>query len=310
MSLHSSPKMKLITHDERFHFDEVLSTAILKRIYPNATVIRTRDNEIIKTGDIVYDVGGIIDPSLGRFDHHMNFFTETYSDKYKIKLSSSGLVFKYFTEELMESFNVKKVDDDLYDWLISKVYERYFLPADAVDNGVDIYGEIKPYTIYDLVENLNNHEDLVCEKQTEQFYKAVEIVSLDFENFMTKLLNCWYYKFIEIEKLLSNHDDYILVSDTYIYPNLILDVERRLNKNILFLVFPSMGKYKIRAINEDKKTFKSKLPLKAEWRGKREEELKDLIEGGFFVHSSGFIGVNRTLEGAIKMCRETFNEKQ
>lgn len=298
--------MRLITHDERFHFDEVLSTAILKRIYPDATVIRSRDNDIIKTGDIVYDVGSIFDPETNRFDHHMSTFTETYSEEYNVKLSSSGLIYKYFKEQLFEYYGVKRSEDDLYKWLIEKVYKRYFLAADAVDNGVDIYGEIRPHTIYDLVENLNYHEDLVSDKQNEQFNKAVEIVGMDLDNFMNRILTTWYYKFIEVEKILEKHDDYILVSDSYINVSLILDVEKKLNKNIIYLIFPSMGKYKIRAINEEKKTFKSKIPLKEEWRGKREDELADLIEGGFFVHSSGFIGMNYTLEGAIKMARESF----
>lgn len=147
---------------------------------------------------------------------------------------------------------------------------------------------------------------MVSEKQKEQFYKAVEIVGMDLDNFMRRILDTWYYKFIEVEKMLESHEDYILVSDSYINPSLILDVEKKLNKNIIYLIFPSLGKYKIRAINEDKKTFKSKIPLKEEWRGKREDELKEIIEGGFFVHNSGFIGVNYTLDGAIKMARESF----
>ncbi|KAF9764982.1 UPF0160 protein [Nosema granulosis] len=299
--------MKLITHNERFHFDEVLATAILKKIYPDATITRTRDMDIIKTGDIVYDVGSVFDPETMRFDHHQNSFSETYSEEYNIKLSSAGLIYKYFYEDLLKTYGVENTGDDLYDWLVKKIYKKYFLPADAVDNGVDIFGEIKPYTIYDLVANLNVlGDDLVCEEQTEQFNKAVDLVTMDLNNVINHMLDSWYYKFIEVEKMLKDHGDYLLISENYINPTLILDVEKKYNKNIIFLIFPSVGKYKIRAINENKKTFKSKVPLKKEWRGKREEELKDLIEGGYFVHNSGFIGINYTLEGAIKMCRESY----
>jgi len=49
------------------------------------------------------------------------------------------------------------------------------------------------------------------------------------------------------------------------------------------------------------------LPLPEPWRGVRDEALSQLtgIPGCVFVHSSGFIGGNRTREGALEMARRT-----
>lgn len=49
------------------------------------------------------------------------------------------------------------------------------------------------------------------------------------------------------------------------------------------------------------------LPLPEQWRGVREEELSQLaaIPGCVFVHASGFIGGNRTRDGALQMARRT-----
>ncbi|XP_077301395.1 MYG1 exonuclease-like [Arctopsyche grandis] len=78
--------MLLITHSGHFHLDEVLATVILLKIYPYASLERTRDEPRFRFGDIVYDVGGVFDPTRRRFDHHQPDFTETFSSKYKVKL--------------------------------------------------------------------------------------------------------------------------------------------------------------------------------------------------------------------------------
>src|SRR3989344_7176045 len=67
-------KKKLITHNVSFHADDIFAAAALS-IYleskgEEVEIVRTRDEEIIKTGDYVFDVGGIYDESANRFDHH------------------------------------------------------------------------------------------------------------------------------------------------------------------------------------------------------------------------------------------------
>lgn len=46
-----------------------------------------------------------------------------------------------------------------------------------------------------------------------------------------------------------------------------------------------------------------RLPLPEPWRGVRGDQLSELtgIPGCVFVHASGFIGGNKTYEGALKM---------
>ncbi len=51
----------------------------------------------------------------------------------------------------------------------------------------------------------------------------------------------------------------------------------------------------------------SRLSLLEEWRGVRDEALSELsgIPDCIFVHASGFIGGNRTQEGALEMAKRT-----
>ena len=52
-------------------------------------------------------------------------------------------------------------------------------------------------------------------------------------------------------------------------------------------------------------TFYFRLSLPEEWRGVRDEELseKSGIPGCIFVHASGFIGGNKTYDGALAMAQ-------
>ena len=57
----------------------------------------------------------------------------------------------------------------------------------------------------------------------------------------------------------------------------------------------------------DSSLSRCRLSLLEEWRGIRDQALSDLsgIEGCIFVHASGFIGGNKTKEGALEMARRT-----
>lgn len=300
--------MKLVTHDGKFHYDEVLASSILLFIYPNAELIRTRDLVEISKGDIVYDVGSEFNPSTKRFDHHQHSFKETYSNKYNFKLSSAGLIYKYFQKELFQYFEIYDTDP-LYERLTDKVYNEFFLGADCVDNGIDIWNIVKPRTIYDVVNDLNVDNDCFSEAQTKNFYEAVKIVSDDFIRYMYKVKDYWLKYYSECEEKIKNLSGHILQSDKYYDVDLILDIEKQYNKDVYYLVYPQNNQYRIRAINVESKTMASKLPLKEEWRGKRGKELNDLFEGAIFVHYSGFIGIHKTKEGALKMCENTINSK-
>ena len=68
---------KLVTHDGSFHTDDIFACAtlsiLLDKNKENFEVIRTRDEEIIKNGDYVFDLGGIYEPEKNRFDHGRQF---------------------------------------------------------------------------------------------------------------------------------------------------------------------------------------------------------------------------------------------
>lgn len=62
----------IVTHSGGFHADELMSSVILTKLFPNAKLIRSRDPEWITPNHdrIIYDVGGAYDHTARIYDHH------------------------------------------------------------------------------------------------------------------------------------------------------------------------------------------------------------------------------------------------
>lgn len=74
----------------------------------------------------------------------------------------------------------------------------------------------------------------------------------------------------------------------------------------LYALYPdTSGGWRIQCVPEARSGFASRKLLPAAWRGQRDEDLAKLIgiEGAVFCHAGGFIGGNRTFEGALKMAQ-------
>lgn len=61
--------MKIGTHNGAFHCDEALACAILRSLpeYEASEVVRTRDQKVLDTCDVVVDVGGVFDHQTKRY---------------------------------------------------------------------------------------------------------------------------------------------------------------------------------------------------------------------------------------------------
>jgi uncharacterized UPF0160 family protein len=123
----SSVTSKLIgTHSGTFHCDEILACFLLKNHpdFKDHKIIRTRDQKVLDTCDILVDVGAKFDASTKRFDHHQASFNESFSSlrpnisDSTIKLSSAGLIYVHYGEEVIKEilkneFNVELTEKEL-----------------------------------------------------------------------------------------------------------------------------------------------------------------------------------------------------
>ena len=125
---------KIGTHSGSFHCDESLACFMLRNTkeFQNAPIIRSRDPKVLETLDILVDVGGVYDTATRRYDHHQKGFFETLNDNYKTKLSSAGLIYKHFGEEIIKNiistFPIPSnyISVELSPPLLSKIYFRLY----------------------------------------------------------------------------------------------------------------------------------------------------------------------------------------
>ena len=79
---------------------------------------------------------------------------------------------------------------------------------------------------------------------------------------------------------------------------------------VLYVLFAENGekdsKWRIRAVSVSSDSFENRKGLPEAWRGVRDEELSKVsgVDGGVFVHASGFIGGNKTFEGVLEMAKK------
>ena len=92
------------THNGHFHADEALAVYLLRLLpqYSNSSLIRTRDADVLKTCDIVCDVGGVHDHDAKRYDHHQREFNAVFPGS-ATKLSSAGLVWMHYGKDIIEA---------------------------------------------------------------------------------------------------------------------------------------------------------------------------------------------------------------
>lgn len=301
--------MILVTHSGSFHLDEVLATSMLKMIYPSAELIRTRDIEEIKKGDIVYDVGREYNPETNRYDHHQKGFSQTFSPETEIKLSSAGLIYMHFHEQLFLLFDFKK-EDDFYDQIYNEIYNEYFLGVDGVDNGVPNDCTYYVRTLNDVIKCFNSpgNEDN-NEIQMKRFLEAVKIATEDLKNFLDFKINDYRKRICLTVKSIKESEE-IIITKEYINFKDVAVYEKNLGKNIKYVILDGNKEKRIYAVPVDKGSFISKVPLKDKWRGLAGEALAAVsgLKSAIFVHASGFTGGCGSLEDALQMCEISLKE--
>src|SRR5436190_1581201 len=91
----------IVTHDTSYHADDVFAVATLLLAFPDAQVIRSREQSVIDSADIVVDTGSVYDPPKMRFDHHQAGGAGQRQNN--IPYASFGLVWKEFGERISGS---------------------------------------------------------------------------------------------------------------------------------------------------------------------------------------------------------------
>lgn len=124
-------KIKIVTHNGDFHADDVFACAALllwaEKSRKKISIIRSRDNQVIKSADIVVDVGGVYDDKLDRFDHHQRGGAGSRKNDagLDIPYASFGLVWRKYGSIICGN---EKIAERIERDMVMKI--------DAMDNGL------------------------------------------------------------------------------------------------------------------------------------------------------------------------------
>ncbi|XP_042361911.1 UPF0160 protein MYG1, mitochondrial [Plectropomus leopardus] len=319
---------KIGTHNGSFHCDEVLACFFLRQLpeYKVGSSIRTRDPTQLAECDIVVDVGGEFDPKRHRYDHHQRTFAENFHSlcpekPWVTKLSSAGLVYLHFGRQLLAQLTQLKEGDKQLEVLFDKMYENFVEEVDAVDNGISqCDGEARysvSTTLSARVGHLNPRWNSKSQDTEEGFRKAMKMVGEEFLDRLEYYQSSWLPARAVVEEAVNGRHQVDPSGEVVLFSQggcpwkehlFTLEKELKVETPIKFVLYADQnGQWRVQCVPAGLNTFQNRLSLLEEWRGVRDEALSELsgIEGCVFVHASGFIGGNKSKEGALEMARRT-----
>lgn len=208
--------------------------------------------------------------------------------------------------------------------MLNKLYKEFIEALDANDNGISAYpADVKPsfndkgVTLASIIGGLNPawNEPCTDAEHDVRFLQASKLIGEVFVNKLDYYGRAWLpardFVLTALHTRKQIHPSgKIMVFETSIpWKDHLFTLEAELalpdaEKPLYVLYGEGPGKnWRIQAVPVSKDSFESRKPLPEVWRGVRDEKLSEVsgVEGGVFVHASGFIGGNKTYEGALRM---------
>lgn len=300
----------LVTHSGGFHADEVLSTVILSRLFPEAEVIRSRDPKWITAGEdrIVYDVGGAFDPEQKIFDHHQRGAPEREDGQ---PFSSFGLIWKYFGRDFLRAGGVNEADIETVHASFDK---SFVLPVDQVDNGVVSLSEAGPLasmTLPGLIETLKPVFDEVDpDAEKRAFHVAVDIARKFVEARVARSAAKLRAEGLVAQAIEAAGESRIL--DLPMGMPFRPAVIKAGADHLWFVITPRAQEWTLGGIRLRDEGFDLRADLPAAWAGLTGPDLEVAsgVPGASFCHKGRFIAAAKTREAIVKMAALAVEEAE
>ncbi|KKB84155.1 metal-dependent hydrolase [Devosia limi DSM 17137] len=291
----------LVTHSGGFHADELLSSVILTRLFPQARIVRSRAPEWITAGTdrIIYDVGGAYDAAAQIFDHHQRGAPLRDDGQ---PYSSFGLIWKHYGRAYLVASGLPGAHIEL---VHTSFDAGFVLPIDLVDNGAlspSIAGPLAGLTLPALLETLKPvFDETDPAAEDEAFQMALTIARSFVEARVAR----------SAAKLRAES----LVEQAIIDagPARVLELPMGMPfrpaiikagaDHLLFVVHPRDKDWCLATIRSADEGFEVRADLPAAWAGltNGDLELASGVVGASFCHNGRFIAAAKTREAALAM---------
>ncbi len=288
-------KKTLITHNGRFHADDIFACAALQILLDAQgeayEIIRTRDLDVIATGDFVFDVGGEYDSETNRFDHHQQ--GRAGARENGIFYSSLGLIWKSYGEAISGSKEVAAI-----------VEKNLVETIDAGDNGMETFTAISNRPLPYLIQNAFSAFMPTWKEEpklaTESFMKLSGWAKEILEREIVKAKDLLEAE-NAVEEIYKNASDkrVLILPERYPWEELLL----KYPEPLLVIVQPSSGGWKVEGVFKNQGSFERRMYLPEAWAGKLNEEMASAsgVPDAIFCHNGRQLAVTHSKEGALKL---------
>jgi uncharacterized UPF0160 family protein len=312
--------MIIATHSGKFHADDVWAVASLNILYPECTLVRTRDAQKILEADFAVDVGGIWDPQAGRFDHHQKGFSGARQSG--VVYASAGLVWKELGARC-----VARIAESRAGYEISA--EKANQIAYAIDNDIVQYLDMSDtgaarnapggYGLSAVVSGFN--PTWIDEQQAGDVAAADALRLAQFRramHFVTDIMvNAVKYRvgsMRAVEQVRQSErleDGRLLFLKNGALP--WASVVRNEMPKVLFVVSYNIAeqRYMIHTVPATVDTFEARKDLPEAWAGLRDQDLATVsgVPDAMFCHNNLFIAAAKSFDGIMTMARTALNVK-
>lgn len=286
----------LVTHSGGFHADELLSSVILTRLFPQARILRSRDPAWITPAPdrIIYDVGRAHDPEAGIFDHHQRPAPLRADGQ---PFSSFGLIWDRFGRDYLRALAVPEADLEA----LHAGFDRDFvLPIDLMDNGAidpSVAGPLADLTLPMLLESLKPvFDDRSPEADDRAFQQALPIARAFVEAAIArKAAKARAASVVTAAIARAGAGRVLELPMGMPFRSAVVAAGA---DHLLFVVHPRETDWALTGIRLQEDSFEQRADLPAAWAGLTDAALEAAsgVPGARFCHNARFIAVadNRT----------------
>ncbi|MEK1929740.1 MAG: MYG1 family protein [Pararhizobium sp.] len=298
----------LVTHSGGFHADELLSSVILTRLFPQARLIRSRAPEWITPGvdRIIYDVGGIYDAAAQIFDHHQRGAPLRDDDQ---PYSSFGLIWKHHGRDYLAASGLPEAHIET---LHASFDASFVLPVDLMDNGAlspSVAGPLAGLTLPALLETLKPvFDEADPEAEDRGFHTALAIARRFVEARIAQSAAKLRAEGLVHQAIKATGEGRILELPMGMpfRPAIV----KAGADHVLFVVHPREKDWCLTTIRRADDGFEVRADLPAAWAGLTNRDLEAAcgIDGASFCHNGRFIAAARSREAALAMAELAVSE--
>jgi uncharacterized UPF0160 family protein len=311
---------RLVTHSGRFHADDVFAAAVLRTIYPAATLDRTRvESELadaLSSADtVVFDVGHRFGPSRLNFDHHqwvLRLRVDSAQDEHpqarrqnEVPYASFGLIWRAFGRWYAETVTATS-DEIQRQWVVEQVDLTLVQGIDAADCGaLELASHLRlrpelslqPMSVGELVADMNP-EPFSEQDALASFERAMVWADTILRARTHACARSWQAR--EAVRAADDGSAVLTLDRAFEWRGSTLNHHR-------FVVFPESGRdsWLVQSIASQDDPFSPMVPFPLEWAGLRDGGLRDAsgVADAEFCHAGRFIAGARSRDGACDLAR-------